>query len=209
MATFAKQRDLNEPPIVAALRRAGASVTLIPGFGVPDLLVGYQEQTFLLEVKHPLKARGGKNQYKTPVTEVGGGELSEAQVRWWKGWRGREAKIVRTPDEALAAIGAPCLADLPAPSPKVRAARKPRKAKVSPHQTIVHFDTSLAIERARIVGVAEADILAAARTSTESILQVAERMARERQERDAAVAEGDAFWSHVAAFANSLPPKGT
>jgi hypothetical protein len=131
VATFAKQRDTNEPPIVAALRRAGASVTLIPGFGVPDLLVGYQQETFLLEVKHVLGARGGKHAYKTPVTEVGGGELSETQVRWWKGWQGRPAQIVRTPDEALAAIGAPCLADLPPVAPK---ARKPRARKLSPDQ---------------------------------------------------------------------------
>ena len=49
----AARRDSNEVEIVRALIAAGASVTHLSGVdGLPDLLVGYQGRTVLLEVKH-------------------------------------------------------------------------------------------------------------------------------------------------------------
>lgn len=100
MPTFAKQRDRNEADIVRALVAAGASVTRVGDFGVPDLLVGYNGRTFLIEVKNPEAKGGGK--YNTG----GRGALTKAQVKWWDGWKGESAHLVETIDQALAAIGA-------------------------------------------------------------------------------------------------------
>jgi ribosomal protein S2 len=45
--------DANQPLIVEALRKAGATVQSLAavGQGVPDLLVGYRNKTALVEVK--------------------------------------------------------------------------------------------------------------------------------------------------------------
>jgi len=82
--------DANQPSIVEALRKCGATVKIIThvGEGTPDLLVGFRRRTFLLEVK----------------TEEG--ELRESQVKWHREWRGLPVDVVRTPLEALHAIGA-------------------------------------------------------------------------------------------------------
>lgn len=85
--------DENQPEIVAALRKAGASVEPLHtvGKGCPDLMVGYRGDNFVLEVKDgrkPPSARG----------------LTDAQIRWHMLWRGH-VKIVNNVDEALAAIG--------------------------------------------------------------------------------------------------------
>lgn len=82
-----KRRDANEKAIIAALRVVGATVQQLSGIDVPDLLVGHHGVNFLLEVKMPK------------------GELSDGQFEWVKTWRGREVWVVRSPDEALAAIG--------------------------------------------------------------------------------------------------------
>ena len=111
MPAYAKKRDNNEPGIIDALVEAGAHVTQLGDFGVPDLLVGYKLKTYLLEVKGELGPRGGGT----------GRDLTEAQIVWWNGGKrlrkhhkplppwadvGGPANIVRTPEEALAAIGA-------------------------------------------------------------------------------------------------------
>lgn len=82
--------DSTQDVIVKALRTCGASVKFITqvGHGCPDLLVGFRRRTFLLEVKGP----------NTPV--------DPAQVEWHASWRGLPVDIVRTPLEALQAIGA-------------------------------------------------------------------------------------------------------
>lgn len=100
----AKRRDDNEPEVVAALVAAGAVVTRVDGDGVPDLLVGFKGRTFLLEVKLPRGARGGLTRHRDH--EGGRGDLTAAQVKWWDAWTGAPAHVVRTPAEALAAIGA-------------------------------------------------------------------------------------------------------
>lgn len=84
-----EKRDANEPAIVATLRAVGASVDLLPGAnGRPDLLVGFRGQTFLLETKSEQ------------------GRLENSQLEWLAAWRGAPPKLVRTPEQALRAIGA-------------------------------------------------------------------------------------------------------
>lgn len=101
---YAKSRDGNEKPIFDALVAAGASVTRLNDDGVPDLLVGFNGQTFLIEVKLPLTKRGAKSQRRE--AEGGSGDFTKAQVKWWGGWKGTRALVVRSPEDALAAIGA-------------------------------------------------------------------------------------------------------
>ena len=81
--------DKNQSDIVKALRDVGASVTLLHavGGGVPDLLVGYRQENYLLEVKDVK------------------GRVNPLQSKWHLEWRGH-AFVVRTPVEALYAIGA-------------------------------------------------------------------------------------------------------
>jgi hypothetical protein len=102
----AKRRDSNETPIVDALRGVGAAVTRLNEDGVPDLLVGFRGHTFLLEVKHPLGPRGGFTSKTTAARAVSGTDLTAPQVGWWAAWNGEPAIVVRSPAEALAAIGA-------------------------------------------------------------------------------------------------------
>ena len=104
---YAARRDAAEPAIVAALRAAGASVEIISnGDGLPDLMVGYRGVTYHLEVKNPTGPRGGKSGGGASRPGQGGdGVLTRDQRAWWAAWRGAPPVIVRTPVEALAAIG--------------------------------------------------------------------------------------------------------
>lgn len=83
------KRDGNEDEIVYALIQAGATVAEISAKGVPDLLVGYQGRTYLLECKMPKSGR-----------------LTKAQREFHRDWRGAEIGIVRSIGEALEFIGA-------------------------------------------------------------------------------------------------------
>lgn len=70
--------DRNQPEVVEALRKIGASVQVLStvGKGCPDLLVGYRERNFLLEIKDgelPPSAR----------------KLTPDQLGWHKEWRGQ------------------------------------------------------------------------------------------------------------------------
>ena len=87
--------DANQAEIVEALRDAGASVRVLSsvGEGVPDTLIGFRGRNFLLEVKRP-KARGQR-----------AGTTTKPQDAFIAAWRGHVA-VVRTPEEALRAIGA-------------------------------------------------------------------------------------------------------
>lgn len=82
--------DDNQKEVVQALRAAGCSVQSLAttGAGVPDLLVGYGGQNYLLEVKNPQ----GRNR------------LTPAQKEWHAKWRGQCA-VVRSVQEAFSAIG--------------------------------------------------------------------------------------------------------
>ena len=86
--------DANHEQIVSALRAAGASVQSLAGVGkgVPDLLVGFQGKTLLMEVKD------GR---KTPSER----RLTEDQVRWHGAWNGGPLAIVDGVDAALRMLG--------------------------------------------------------------------------------------------------------
>ena len=80
--------DGNQREIVTSLRAVGATVQHLHTVrcGCPDLLVGYRGRNFLFEVKE------------------GNAKLTEAEREWHTTWRG-EVQVVRTPLEALRAIG--------------------------------------------------------------------------------------------------------
>ena len=90
--TFARI-DQNQPAIVQALRQAGASVQSLAavGKGCPDLLVGYEGENYLLEIKNP----------DVPIKDR---ELTQDQVKWHSGWNGI-INVIETPEQALKLIG--------------------------------------------------------------------------------------------------------
>lgn len=85
----AARSDANQAPIIEALRTVGATVRSLHrvGGGVPDLLVGYRSNNYLLECK----------------TEDG--TLTPQQVEFGLTWKGRPMSIVHDEEEALKAIG--------------------------------------------------------------------------------------------------------
>ncbi len=91
---MAKRTDRNQALVVSVLRHAGASVQVLSevGHGLPDLLIGCvandgRPMNILIEVKNP----------------QGRCDLTEAEERWIKAWKGQVA-ICRTPEEALAVL---------------------------------------------------------------------------------------------------------
>lgn len=94
------RRDANEPSIVAALRRAGAKVYRLSGeAGLPDLLVGFRCETYLMEVKVDGSERVKQNH------RAGRSGLDPAQFDFHKGWLGGPCLVVTNKHEALEAIG--------------------------------------------------------------------------------------------------------
>lgn len=93
MRTAAKV-DRNQPEIVAALRRVGATVLVLSavGRGCPDIVVGYHGVNYFIEIKDGEK----------PPSER---RLTPDQVEWHGKWRGR-AGVAETMDDALRIIGA-------------------------------------------------------------------------------------------------------
>jgi Holliday junction resolvase len=85
--------DANQSEIVAALRKAGCSVTPThqAGKGFPDLAVGHRGKTYLIEVK---------DGEKPPSRQ----KLTDDQVRWHGQWLGHKA-VVCNVSEALEAVG--------------------------------------------------------------------------------------------------------
>ena len=85
---WAAKVDANQAEIVDALRQVGASVLVLSrvGQGCADLAAGIRGETFFLEVK------------------TDKGKLTPAEREFMDEWRGHYA-IVRTPEEALRAIG--------------------------------------------------------------------------------------------------------
>lgn len=83
--------DENANAIVSALRDAGCTVRFIEfayGLaGCPDVLVGHNSQTVLMEIK------------------VKKGRLSDGQKRFHAEWNGGKLAVVRSVDDALAALG--------------------------------------------------------------------------------------------------------
>lgn len=78
--------DANQEQIVSALRAAGAYVWII---GLPvDLLVGYKNHTFLVEVKDGSKKR-----------------LTSLQAKFFESWTGGTLARVDGPEAALRMLG--------------------------------------------------------------------------------------------------------
>jgi len=81
--------DANQKEIVDGLRQVGASVVSLAdvGKGTPDILVGFRQKSYLLEIK------------------TDDGKLTPDQRLFHATWNGHIA-IVRNLDEALRVIGA-------------------------------------------------------------------------------------------------------
>lgn len=86
---YARQVDANQAAIVAALRKIGCSVFVASaiGRGFPDLVVGKDQKTFLVECK------------------VKKGTLTPVQKSFYDSWHGEDVKVVRSVEDALALFG--------------------------------------------------------------------------------------------------------
>lgn len=86
--------DANHTQVVMALQTAGATVQSLAavGQGVPDLLVGFQGKTILMEIKDGQKPPSARR-------------LTEQQLKWHGAWRGGPVAIVDGVDAALRALG--------------------------------------------------------------------------------------------------------
>jgi Holliday junction resolvase len=80
------QRDANEKQIVVDLRRAGWSVLVVSGAGVPDLVIGKGGVTRLVEIKSVK------------------GTLTERQEIEFSAWRGSPVIVGRTTEEVIEAF---------------------------------------------------------------------------------------------------------
>ena len=90
----AARTDQNHDEIVKALRQVGATVQSLAavGAGVPDLLVGFRGQTFLVEIKNPEKSPSER-------------QLTPAQKIWHHCWTGGPLAVVETVEDVLKLIG--------------------------------------------------------------------------------------------------------
>jgi Holliday junction resolvase len=92
MSKYARRIDANQNEIVDALRKAGATVRVVTqGDGIPDLLVGYNGFSILMEVKDGNKPPSGR-------------KLTEAEEKFFKEWTGGMLVIVNSVEEALAVL---------------------------------------------------------------------------------------------------------
>jgi Holliday junction resolvase len=97
---YFKRADANTKEIADALRKAGATVYHLGnvGKGVPDLMVGVNAQTFLIEVKnrktHARKVKGDGDGLHTPDQE-----------KFIREWRGGPVFTIYSIDEALKVTG--------------------------------------------------------------------------------------------------------
>ncbi|MFZ2488967.1 MAG: hypothetical protein WAZ19_12715 [Anaerolineae bacterium] len=86
--------DANQREIVSTLRAVGATVESLAtiGHGLPDLLVGFRAQNYLLEVKDGAKRASAQR-------------LTSDEAVWHETWRG-QVQVVTSAWEALEVIGA-------------------------------------------------------------------------------------------------------
>jgi Holliday junction resolvase len=89
----ASRIDANQDQIVNVLRAYGATVQSLAtvGNGCPDLLVGYQGKTLLMEIKDGNKMPSKK-------------KLNDLQTNWHANWRGGALALVDNPESALRMI---------------------------------------------------------------------------------------------------------
>ena len=87
-----KRIDANQSLIVKELRAIGATVQSLAdlGKGVPDLLVGWRGQNWLMEIKD----------WKQPPSKR---RLTPDEKKWHRSWNG-QVHVVETFDEALKII---------------------------------------------------------------------------------------------------------
>jgi len=85
--------DQNQLEIIAALRKAGASVQVLSAVakGMPDIAAGYAGQNWFLEVKNPSKPKADQ-------------KLTPDQIKWHAEWKGQVAVVYSVAD-ALRVIG--------------------------------------------------------------------------------------------------------
>lgn len=85
--------DQNQAEIVGALREVGASVHVTSqlGGGFPDIVVGWQRRTYLMEIK---REKG------SPSSQA----LTDDERKFHEEWRG-QASVVRSVAEALKVLG--------------------------------------------------------------------------------------------------------
>ena len=85
----ANRVDANQDQIVETLRACGAYVRVVTmGDGIPDLLVGYNGYTLLLEVKDGNKPPSAR-------------ELTPAEAKFFREWTGGMIAVVKSVEEAL------------------------------------------------------------------------------------------------------------
>lgn len=91
---YGAKKDANHSDVVDALKKAGASVIDMShvGRGFPDLIVGANSKTLLVEIKNPKTSYGRKG-------------LNKNQTKWKELWVGGEYCIVDGPEAALRMIG--------------------------------------------------------------------------------------------------------
>lgn len=89
MTRRAAKVDANQSAIVAAFRKAGASVQPLHmvGQGCPDLLVGFRGRNLAVEVKDGSKPPSAR-------------KLTADEAEWHEAWRGQVC-VVNDEDEAL------------------------------------------------------------------------------------------------------------
>jgi len=82
--------DTNHKEIVKALREAGATVVSLAAMkhGIPDILVGYNGETILMEIKRDAKAK-----------------FTPDQIDFMGKWKGGAVSRVDSVDAALRALG--------------------------------------------------------------------------------------------------------
>ncbi len=88
------RKDANHSDIVKALKRCGAIVVdmSVLGGGVPDILVGYQGRSLLMEIKTGAKATHDAT-------------VRQRQADFAATWRGDPVVTVRSELDALQALG--------------------------------------------------------------------------------------------------------
>jgi Holliday junction resolvase len=87
---YAKRIDANQTEIVETLRKAGADVYILSmvGRGIPDLMVCFNGETILMEVKANAKSR-----------------FTPDQLKFIANWKGGPLSRVDSPEAALRVIG--------------------------------------------------------------------------------------------------------
>lgn len=90
---YGTKKDANHHEVVDALKKAGAYVIDMShvGCGFPDLIVGFQGKTMLMEIKNLKTAYGKKG-------------LNKNQLKWREQWTGGTYCVVSCPETAIAML---------------------------------------------------------------------------------------------------------